>query len=83
MSVKEIKSAVMVHVDSSRPVFMEVNVDSFGEIFAHMNDDEQIEVLRSMVTHMKGWPMQWDHIAIALELDENKDIRDTLRGLVT
>lgn len=71
-------STITVRIDSSRPIFIEADADSFGQIFAGLNDDEQVNVLRSMVEHMKPHRMQWDYIAIALEKDENRDVRDDL-----
>lgn len=71
-------STITVRIYSSRPIFIEADADSFGQIFAGLNDDEQVNVLRSMVEHMKPHRMQWDYIAIALEKDENRDVRDDL-----
>lgn len=71
-------STITVRIDSSRPIFIEADADSFGQIFAGLNDHEQVDVLRSMVEHMKPHKMQWDYIAMALEKDENRDIRDDL-----
>ncbi|MCA0344085.1 MAG: hypothetical protein LCH99_30740 [Proteobacteria bacterium] len=69
---------ITVRIDSSRPIFVEADAEAFGQIFAGLNDDEQVNVLRSMVEHMRPHRMQWDYIAIALEKDENRDVRDDL-----
>ena len=69
---------ITVRIDSSRPIFIEADASAFGQIFAGLNDHEQVDVLRSMVEHMKPHKMQWDYIAIALEKDENRDVRDDL-----
>ena len=71
-------SKITVRIDSSRPVFVEADADNFGQVFAHMSDEEQVSVFRAMVEHMKPHRIQWDYIAIALEKDENRDIRDHL-----
>lgn len=69
---------ITVRIDSSRPIFIEADADSFGQIFASMSDEEQVNVFRAMVEHMKPHPIQWDYIAIALEKDENRDVRERL-----
>lgn len=74
-------SNITVRIDSSRPIFIEADADSFGQIFAGLDDHEQVNVLRSMVEHMKPHKIQWDYIAIALEQDENRDVRDELSVL--
>ena len=71
-------STITVRIDSSRPIFIEADADSFGQIFAGLSDEEQVNVLRSIVEHMKPHRMQWDYIAIALEKEENRDVRDDL-----
>lgn len=71
-------SAITVRIDSSRPVFIEADADSFGRIFAGASDEEQVAIFRSMVEHMKPHKIQWDYIAIALEKDENREVRDDL-----
>lgn len=69
---------IAVRISSSHTVFIEAGADSFGQIFANASDEEQIHILRSMVEHMKPHPMQWDYISIALEKEENRDVRDGL-----
>lgn len=71
-------SKVSVRIDSSRPVFIEADADSFGQVFAAMSDEEQVNVFRAIVEHMKPHRIQWDYIAIALEKDENRGVRDQL-----
>lgn len=74
-------SKITVSIDSRYPIFIEANADSFGQIFAGLNDEEQVNVLRSMVEHMKPHRIQWDYIAIALEKDENRDVRYDLSAI--
>ena len=69
---------ITVRIDSSRPIFIEADASAFGQIFAGMNDHEQVDVLRSVVEHMKPHKMQWDYIAMAMEKDENREVRDDL-----
>lgn len=73
---------IRVDVSSSRPLFIEADAEAFGAVFAAMGDDEQVAVLRAMVSHMAPHRMQWDHISIALEADENRELRDTLRAVL-
>ncbi|TIM41771.1 MAG: hypothetical protein E5Y55_24135 [Mesorhizobium sp.] len=73
---------IRVDVSSSRPLFIEVDPEAFGAVFAAMNDDDQVAVLRAMVKHMQPHRMQWDHISIALEAPENRDLRDQLREVL-
>ncbi|MER9706057.1 hypothetical protein NKJ10_17680 [Mesorhizobium sp. M0204] len=73
---------IRVDVSSSRPLFIEADADAFGGLFAVMSDEDQVAVLRAMVEHMRAHRMQWDHISIALEADENRDIRDQLRAVL-
>lgn len=71
-----------VDVSSSSPILrMEVNTNDFGRLFAFMAADEQVEVLRSMVDHMKPHALQWDYVAIELEEDKNIDLRNSLRDI--
>lgn len=73
---------VSVRVDSTFPLFIEADADSFGAVFAAMDNGDQVEVLRAMVQHMKPHQAQWDHIAIELELPQNREIVDVLKALV-
>jgi hypothetical protein len=58
---------------------MEVDTDDFGKMFANMASDEQVEVLRAMIDHMKPHQIQWDYIGIDLELEENIDLKRELK----
>lgn len=73
---------ITVRIDSSRPIFIEADADSFGSVFAKMNSAEQVEVLRAMVNHMRPFAIQWDHISIELERPENREITSVLKNLV-
>lgn len=70
-----------VRVDSKFPLFIEADANAFGAVFANMDSGDQVEVLRAMVSSMKKWPTQWDHIAIELEKPENSEIVTVLKGL--
>jgi len=73
-----------VDVSSSSPILrMEVSTNDFGQLFALMAADEQVEVLRAMVDHMKPHTVQWDHIAIELEDPRNVSLRGTLHDIFT
>lgn len=71
-----------VDVSSSSPILrMEVSTNDFGRLFARMAADEQVEVLRAMVDHMKPHALQWDFIMIELEEDRNLPLRYALRDI--
>jgi len=74
-------TTIAVRIDSNRPIFIEADADSFGKVFSTMNSDDQVEVLRAMVNHMKPWATQWDHIGIELEKPENREIMNTIKGM--
>ena len=61
---------------------MTVDSGDFGEMFAHMAADDQVEVLRAMVSSMAQHKLQWDYIAIELALPENADLMRELRSIV-
>lgn len=69
-------------VHSKFPLFIEVDPDGFGEIFASFNDEEQVAVFRAMLEHMKPHATQWDYISIELEKPENADILRQLREVL-
>lgn len=72
-----------VDVSSSSPILrMEVETDCFGELFASMSSDEQVEVLRSILSYMSDHPLQWDYIAIELEKEDNADLLRSLKSIV-
>lgn len=75
-------SKIEIQISSSRPIFIEADADAFGQVFAGMSSDEQVAVFRSMVEHMKPHRLQWDYIAIELEQDENRDVREELRAVL-
>lgn len=65
-------------ISSRYPIHIEVDANSFGEIFAGMASDDQVAVFRSMVEHMRPHRMQWDYIAIELDKPENREVREEL-----
>lgn len=69
-------------IHSKFPLFIEVDPNGFGEIFANFNDEEQVAVFRSMLEHMKPHAVQWDYIAIELEKPENADVLSQLRNVL-
>ncbi|RUV07974.1 hypothetical protein EOA79_02480 [Mesorhizobium sp. M1A.F.Ca.IN.020.03.2.1] len=73
---------ITVDISSRFPFFIDADAASFGEVFAAMNDEEQVHVFRAMVEAMKPHSAQWDHISIALEKPENHDVRDILREVL-
>lgn len=73
---------IQVNISSRFPVYIEADCANFGAIFASMPDEEQVHVLRSMVEHMKPHRLQWDYISIALEKDENRELRNQLREVL-
>lgn len=77
-----LERAIQVDISSRFPIFINANADSFGALFASMNNGEQVEVLRAMVKHMRPHQLQWDYIAIELEKDENREVRDDLRSVL-
>lgn len=71
-----------VDVSTNSPILrMEVDTDDFGKMFANMASDEQVEVLRAMVDHMKPHQIQWDFIAIDLEMAENAELKRDLKDI--
>jgi len=75
-------SKIEVKIYANAPVFVKASADSFGKLFAYMDEDDQMHVLRAMVEHMKPHRVQWDYISIALEKPENRDVLDVLRQLI-
>lgn len=73
---------IEISISSRLPIFISADADAFGRVFAGANSDEQVNILRAMVEHMREWPTQWDHISIELELDENKEVRNILREVL-
>jgi len=71
-----------VEITSNYPMFIEIDVDKFGAIFADMAADEQVAALAAMVEHMKPHHAQWDYISIELELPEHSELRNTLRDVL-
>jgi hypothetical protein len=65
-------------ISSRWPIHIEVDASAFGEIFAGMGADDQVQVFRSMVEHMRPHRMQWDYIAIELDKPENREVREEL-----
>ena len=73
-----------VDVSSSSPIlFMEVDTEDFGRLFAVMDCEQQIAVLKSMMDHMKPHPVQWDYIAIELDLPEHAETRSRLASIIS
>ena len=71
-----------VDVSSSSPIlWMHVDTEDFGRLFAAMRADEQVAVLRAMVEHMRPHEIQWDYIRIELENEENAPLMRDLRNI--
>ena len=74
--------SIKVDVSTSSPILrMEVSANDFGRLFADMAADEQVEVLRAMVNHLRPHEIQWDYIAIELEQVENTPLRKSLHDI--
>ena len=71
-----------VEITSNYPMFIEIDADRIGAIFAEMAADDQVSTLAAMVEHMKLHQTQWDYISIELELPEHSNLRDTLREVL-
>lgn len=66
---------IMVEVTTRYPMRVEASADAFGEMFANMDCGEQVAVMAAIAKYMRAHPLQWDYIAIELELDENAQTR--------
>lgn len=75
-------SKIEIQISASRPIFIEADADAFGQVFAGMSSDEQVAVFRAIVEHMKPHRLQWDYIAIELEQDHNRAVREELRSVL-
>lgn len=71
-----------VTLSDPAPLFIRVDADEFGRLFAGMSDKDQVEVLRAMVHHMRPHRMQWDYLSIELERDQNAPLREELRNVL-
>lgn len=71
--------SIEVSIHSKFPIFIRADPDSFGAMFAAMDNEEQVSVLKAMVEHMKPYVLQWDYIGIELEKPENAQILSALR----
>lgn len=69
---------ISVRIDSNRPIFIEADAKSFGEVFARANSEEQAEILKAMCEGLAAFPMQEDYIAIELEREKYKKVRDLM-----
>lgn len=56
------------------PMFIKIDANEFGRLFANMGDNDQVAVFRSMIEHMNPHKTQWDYIAIELKKPENQDV---------
>lgn len=72
-----------VSVNSSRPIFMEMDVSSFADIFIAAGDDEQVAILRACLLGVReAWPMQFDFIGFEMAKEENADLRRAMAYLL-
>lgn len=69
---------IPIEIETTGVVFINVDADDFGRLFARMTDDDQVAVLAAMERHMRPHRMQWDFIAIELDKPENKATREAL-----
>lgn len=80
--IDEVMANYAVKIRSHTPVYFECDADTFGEHFANMPDQDQVEVFRAMVKHMHPHRTQWDYIAMELEKPENADVLHALRQVL-
>jgi hypothetical protein len=66
-------------LDTSRPVFCEMDPESFGILFASLGGDEQAAVLTSIAKKLSAHPMQHDFIAMELTRPGNEGALDMVR----
>lgn len=57
------------------PKDVDVTLDAKGvaQMFAHLSDDEQAEILYEMVEAMKPHRMQWDYISLHMQTNTKFD----------
>lgn len=61
---------IRIDVDARAPVFIHLDPDNFGQVFASMNSFDQAQVLKAISEHIKPFRVQWDYIAIEMEKPE-------------
>lgn len=76
------KSFIKINVDANAPIFLHLDPDNFGQVFANMNSENQAQVLQAIAASMKKFPVQWDHIAIEMEKPEYSDAVSVWRGFI-
>jgi hypothetical protein len=70
---------VAVRIDSSRPIFIEADAESFAEIFLHADSEAQAEILRLCFEKLRyDCPLQIDYIGMELEKPGYKETRRTM-----
>ena len=74
---------ISVSIDSSRPIFIEADAASFGEIFASANSSEQADILRAMFDELAKQGCQSDYLAMDLALPEYAETRERMRDVIT
>lgn len=72
-------NAIKINVDANAPIFLHLDPDNFGQVFANMNSFNQAQVLKSIAEHIKPFQLQWDYIAIEMEKPEFSDAASAWR----
>jgi hypothetical protein len=80
--VEAVMARIPVRIDSSRPIFIEADVESFGEVFAMANSQEQARILKAMFDSVRPLGCQLDYIWMELAGDEYRDTREALASLI-
>lgn len=74
---------IRINVDARAPIFIHLDPDNFGQVFANMNSFDQAQVLKAIAEHIKPFQLQWDYIAIEMEKPEFAGTANTWRDFIT
>ena len=74
--------AIRINVDANAPIFLHLDPDNFGSVFATMNSYDQAQVLAAIAHHMKSFTLQWDYIAIEMEKPEFAEALEVWRSML-
>lgn len=76
-------TSVPVRIESSRPIFIEVDAQSFGDIFGRANAGEQAAILDAMMRALRQFPLQIDYVTIELIQPQFAETLASLRQMVS
>ena len=71
-----------IKIDATDDLYLKVDPNALGRLFATIPADDQVAVLNAMVEHMRPWRTQWDYISIELEKEEHQELRRELRSVL-